>query len=274
MSDDDAAILPVRVSNRILARVNASSSVPPPAAVAEIGANARLAVVSPYVRHAAAGGTVQTDHEETDDADAPAAARGNEVLLSNGEVDEEVPGGEVDEEVLQPNGAAGADAPAAARGNEVLLSNGEVDEEVPGGEVDEEVLRPNGAAGAAINSIDDVPTEHICMIAGVPPADGVHFNISDSNAWAHGQVWSREMMFRMIATRGVGVAVREVVHPSTQERIARDRAWAHVTAVSPELQEILHGYRRDLGLSPEVEDPINDIDRLRYEQTMAAITSR
>ena len=235
MSDNDAAILPVRVSNRILARVSASSSIHPPAAVADIGqANARLAVVSPYVRHAAAGGTVRTDHEETDDADAP----------------------------------------AAARGNEVLLSNGEVDEEVPGGEVDEEVLRPNGASGAAINSIDDVPTEHICMIAGVPPADGVHFNISDSNTWAHGQVWSREMMFRMIATRGVGVAVREVVHPSTQERIARDRAWAHVTAVSPELQEILHGYRRDLGLSPEVEDPINDIDRLRYEQTMAAITSR
>ena len=154
MSDNDAAILPVRVSNRILAQVSASSSVHPPAAVAEIGrANARLAVVSPYVRHAAAAaaGRAQADQEETDDADAP----------------------------------------AAARGNEVLLSNGEVDEEVPGGEVDEEVLRPNGASGAAINSIDDVPTEHICMIAGVPPADGVHFNISDSNTWAHGQVWSR-----------------------------------------------------------------------------------
>jgi hypothetical protein len=131
MSDNDAAILPVRVSNRILAQVSASSSVHPPAAVAEIGrANARLAVVSPYVpyvRHAAAAaaGRAQADQEETDDADAPAAARGNEVLLSNGEVDEEVPGGEVDEEVLQPNGAAGADAPAAARGNEVLLSNGQ-----------------------------------------------------------------------------------------------------------------------------------------------------
>ena len=68
---------------------SASSSVHPPAAVAEIGrANARLAVVLPYVRHAAAAaaGRAQADQEETDDADAPAAARGNEVLLSNGEV--------------------------------------------------------------------------------------------------------------------------------------------------------------------------------------------
>ena len=60
----DAAILPVRVSNRILARVNASSSVLHPAAVAEIGATARLAVVSPYVRHAAAAGRAQADQEE------------------------------------------------------------------------------------------------------------------------------------------------------------------------------------------------------------------
>ncbi len=201
--EEGTSIHPVRVSNRILARGSASSSVHSPAAVAEIGANARLAVVSPYVRHAAAGGTVQTDQEETDDA--VASAVGNGVQANKEEADY-------------------ADAPAAARGDEVLLSNGEVDEEVPGGEVDEEVLRPNGAAGAAINSINDVPTEHICMIAGVPPADGVHFNISDSNTWAHGQVWSREMMFRMIATRGQGYAVREVVHPSHQWEF---RQWSY-----------------------------------------------
>ena len=105
MSDDDAAILPLRVSNRILARVNASSSVLPPAAVAEIGANARLAVVSPYVRHDAAAGRAQADQEETDDAVASAVGDG-------------VQANEEDADY--------ADAPAAARGNEVLLSNGEV----------------------------------------------------------------------------------------------------------------------------------------------------
>lgn len=211
------------------------------AAVTEIGANARATVVSPYVRHVAAvGGRVQAyqDQEETDDA------------------------------------AAAADAPAAGGGNEVFLSNGEVYEEVTGGEDDEEVLRPNGAADATVNSIEDVPTEHICMIAGEPPADGVHFNISQRNTWAHRQVWSRELIFRMIATRGVGIAVRELVHPSTQERIARDRAWAHVTAVSPELQAILHSYRHDLGLSPEAEDPINVTDWEQYNQTMEIVRSR
>jgi hypothetical protein len=121
----------VRVSNRILAQVtNASASVPVAAVAAENVVN-RPAVVSP----SAAGGRVQADQEETNDT-AAAAAVGGGVQANQAEADY-------------------ADASAAAGDSEVLLSNDEVDDEV---------LRPNGAAGAAVFSNENIPTQHICSL--------------------------------------------------------------------------------------------------------------
>ena len=150
MSDDSAAhdavneqdevtlsrSVDVRVSNRILARVNASAA---DAAGAEIMVNVRPAVVSPHVRRA------HVDQEETNDAVAAAVGEAVREEADNADAYDVVAGVGIQED--QQEVVAGA---------AVLANQDEVDD------------APAAAPAAGVQANQDNVNE-ICPLSLVPP---------------------------------------------------------------------------------------------------------
>ena len=61
---------------------------------------------------------------------------------------------------------------------------------------------------------------------------------------------------------------RTLSHPFRHVRIARNLAWDYVRPVAPTLQDTLHRERFALGLLLEDDNPLNDKDCRKYNQTM------
>lgn len=252
MSDDDAAILPVRVSNRILARVNASS--------AEIGANARLAVVSPYVRHAAAAGRAQVEEE---DNYAAAAVGGGVQDAHDADGAAVVVGVGIPSD--QQEVVAGAGDGAAVQANQ--------------DEVDD---APAAAAAPAAGVQDQEEVNEICPLSLVPPFQAVYFNTTRN-------VYEYSQLLRLIHYLGIppevlnddvrlasyiSTHIRHILHvsnPINRQKTRRLDALSLCRPVSDDLQQRLHEMRSASGLPLADTTPITHANMMEFSQCMAIV---
>ncbi len=149
---------------------------------------------------------------------------------------------------------------------------------VPGEAVDEQhgdlsqALFGNDTAAVREN----IPSQHLCPIIQEPPFYAVHFDVPSANGTTipNQQVYERLTLYRCIATPGALSARRNIMHPLTRVPIARNRAWDFVRPVDTALLETLHRKRLALGLLLEDDNPLNEDDHVRYEQTMRLCESR
>lgn len=122
--------------------------------------------------------------------------------------------------------------------------------------------------------VEDIDSRHICPLSREPPFQGVHFDVPDSNGGISEQVFERSDLYRWIATPGNLNARRNVSHPFNQQFVSRSVAWDLVRPVSEELQATLHRERVALNYPLEDDNPLTDVDRARYAETMRASVDR
>jgi len=142
------------------------------------------------------------------------------------------------------------------------------------GEPSEDVVRDLFSGRNEEIDVDDIDSQHICPLSREPPFQGVHFDVPDSNGRISEQVFERSDLFRWIATPGNLNARRNVIHPFNQQFVPRSDAWDLVRTVCEELQTILHRERVALNYPLEDENPLTDVDRARYAETMRASVAR
>lgn len=175
----------------------------------------------------------------------------------------------------------GNDAPAAniPTGNDAPAANIPSVDDVPAANP------PSGNDASAANpsSGNDAPAANppsgenefpsilTCPICMVPPANGVRFDIEDSNHQMSPQVFEESSLFRYISTTGLIFMYRNVKHPLTSATVRRDRALMRVIKVSRETQERINRQRRHMGLSLEDPSPITQDDHNRYNETIRAV---
>jgi hypothetical protein len=147
------------------------------------------------------------------------------------------------------------------------------------GSVAPHVISPAGIPGGAAEQLhndlshalfnndtsDNISSQHLCPITQEPSFDAVNFDVPTANGARipNLQVYERLALYRYIATPG-----RNIIHPFTSAPIAQNRAWDFVLPVDPILQETLHHERLALSLLLGDGNPLNDNDRVLYEQTM------
>jgi hypothetical protein len=142
------------------------------------------------------------------------------------------------------------------------------------GEPSEDVVRDLFSGSNEEIDVDDIDSQHICPLSREPPFQGVHFDVPDSNGRISEQVFERSDLYRWIATPGNLNACRNVIHPFNQQFVSRSVAWDLVRPVCEELQTILHRERVALNYPLVDENPLTDVDRARYAETMRASVDR
>jgi hypothetical protein len=122
----------------------------------------------------------------------------------------------------------------------------------------------------------NIPSQHLCPIIQEPPFDAIHFDVPSANGTMipNQQVYKRLVLYQCIATPGALSARRNIMHPLTRVPIARNRAWDFVRPIDTTLLETLHCERLALGLFLEDDNPLNEDNDVRYEQTMRLCESR
>ena len=105
-----------------------------------------------------------------------------------------------------------------------------------------------------------------------PPFVAVYFNLPSTDGTTttpkSQQVYEQLALHQLVGTQGELRSRRTLSHPFTRVRIARNLAWDYVIPVAPTLQETLHRERLALGLLLVDDNPLNDEDRRKYDQTM------
>ena len=111
-----------------------------------------------------------------------------------------------------------------------------------------------------------------------PPSVAVYLNLPSTDGTTatpkSQQVYEQLALYRFVGTQGKLRSRRTLSHPFTRVRIARNLAWDYVRPVAPTLQETLHREWFALGLLLEYDNPLNDKDRCKYDQTMRGCVDR
>jgi hypothetical protein len=115
------------------------------------------------------------------------------------------------------------------------------------------------------------PNYYICPISQQPPLRGVTFDIpgeDGSQQQQCPQVFEYSMIYRHIASQGVGIARRSVAHPITRQWARRDVALSFVHDVDELTQERIRQQRLQLGLTIEDSQPLCQADLELYHRTI------
>ena len=116
--------------------------------------------------------------------------------------------------------------------------------------------------------VNNIPSQHICPLKQEPPVFGVYFDVPNSDGTISEQVFETSDLYRWIGTSGSYQAKRNVCHPINQQFVFRPSAWNLVRPISNELQELLKQERLALGLVTYDENPLSQVDRDKYNETM------
>jgi len=163
-------------------------------------------------------------------------------------------------------------------------------ENVASGSAAPRVISPTGIPGDAAeqphddlsraalfnnDTLDNIPSQHLCPIIQDPPFVAVHFDVPTANGATilNQQVYERLALYHFITTPDTLRVHRNIIHPFIRAPIAWNRAWDFVRPVVPALQETLYRERLALGLLLEDDNPLNDNDRSLYDQAMRECAS-
>jgi hypothetical protein len=98
----------------------------------------------------------------------------------------------------------------------------------PGGDSDQVSEQHKGVVSALFDkevNVDDVPSQHICLLMQEPLIVGVCFDIPDRNRDTIEQDFEWSHLYRWIATLGNLRSRQNISHPINQQFVPRPSAW-------------------------------------------------
>ncbi len=147
----------------------------------------------------------------------------------------------------------------------------------PGGDSAQASEQNEGIIRALFNeevNVDDIPSQHTCLLTQEPPVVGVYFDVPDRNGNTTEQVFERSQLYRWIETPENLRSRQNVSHPINQQFVPRPSAWNLVRPVTADLQALIHRERQALNPVVLDENPLTDNDRAQYNETMKALVDR
>ncbi len=108
----------------------------------------------------------------------------------------------------------------------------------PGGDSAQASEQHKGVVHALFNeeiNVDDIPSQHICLLMQEPPVVDVYFDVPNRNGDTTDQVFERSQLYRWIATPGNLRSHQNVSHPINQQFAPRPSAWNLVCPITANL---------------------------------------
>ena len=115
------------------------------------------------------------------------------------------------------------------------------------------------------------PNYYICPISQQPPLRAVTFDIPQEDETQQQrcpQVFECSIIYRQIASQGVGIARQSVAHPITKQWAKCDAALSFVHDVDEPTPEIIRQQRLQMDLTIQDSQPLFQADFELYRRTI------